>query len=69
MDERIREIEYRAARWRGNSRMWNAWNNQLIWIDFKMGWLIRFHKIRQWWRDLKPDPQFQLLKYSNPHER
>ena len=41
-NNRVREIENAADRIKGNSKMWSAWSTQLIWIDFKMRWLIRF---------------------------
>lgn len=61
-----REVENSAARWKGNSRMWTAWNNQLLWIDFKVRWLTRFHKFCAFWRDLKSDVETERRKYVHP---
>lgn len=42
---RNQHIENSADRWRGNSRMWTAWNSQLLWIDFKVRWSWRVRRI------------------------
>lgn len=66
MANRNREVENSAARWQGNSRMWSAWNNQLLWTDFKARWYRRLYLLREYWRSLKPDYESQRAKYEHP---